>query len=377
MKTADLYIRVSTDEQAEKGIRNPLNSIIGFSEQLSTSDMEETHRTQVEAINSSSQILLGVVNEILDFSKLEIGKVTFAQTVFSPARAIREVCNSMRVQADQKSLTLITNIQIDDDTYVNGDPLRLKQVIMNLISNSIKFTARGSVTVNANIRIKDKITQLSVSIIDTGIGISADDQQSIFEEFTQVYDSAANKNNKGTGLGLAICKKIIEAQGGKIGVSSTGNDGAKFNIEIPFLSAEELPETANPILNAGKESLKGLKVLVADDNQLNILLAVSILKKLGLTCSKANDGKEAFDQYVNNRFDIILTDIQMPNMDGIELTKKIRSSKGGAQIPIVGLTANIMPEDNERYMAAGMNAVLIKPFKEQDLVNTLLSALKK
>lgn len=362
-------------------IRTPLNSIVGFSEQLSQVDLEPQQKEQVGAIRNSSVMLLDVVNDILDFSKYETGKVTLENIPFSPKVAIQDVFDSMKIQAIKKKIGFEINMPFEEDLYILGDPLRLKQVVMNLLSNGIKFTSKGSVTLAANlIKNQDQTALLKVSITDTGLGINPVDQKIIFDEFAQVYYSSTKEKQQGTGLGLAICKKIVELQGGTIEVNSEEGKGSAFSFELPYKitekpkNIEQTDAQANPETNL----LAGKRVLLADDNMLNILLASTILKKYHVVFDAAYNGKEALDLFNENIYDIILTDIQMPEMGGIELTHKIRNCGDAKKqaVPILGVTANVMQEDRKKYIASGMNDLVLKPFLEQELLSKMIQFLK-
>ncbi|GGI27011.1 ATP-binding protein [Pedobacter mendelii] len=362
-------------------IRTPLNSIVGFSEQLTNVNLDKEHQEQINAIRNSSVMLLDVVNDILDFSKYETGKVTLEQITFSPYIAIYDVFESMKIQADKKKIGFVLNMPIERDIFILGDPLRLKQVVMNLLSNAIKFTTHGEVTLNAElINTAGKNAQLKVRVSDTGMGINQIDQKVIFDEFAQVYYSSTKEKQQGTGLGLAICKKIVEFQGGTIGVISEEKKGSVFYFELPFEITDKVKlESINSSIGIEDvELLKTKRVLLADDNMLNILLASTILKKYKVNFDAAYNGMEAYELFNENTYDLILTDIQMPEMGGIELTRKIRSSKDELKrnIPILGVTANVMQEDRKKYLESGMNELVLKPFLEKELIEKMLHCFK-
>lgn len=363
-------------------IRTPLNSIVGFSEQLTKVDLQAEQKEQIGAIRNSSVMLLDVVNDILDFSKYETGKVAMEQVPFSPAIAIRDVFDSMKIQADKKKIGFIMDMDIAVDRFILGDPLRLKQVVMNLLSNAIKFTTEGKVTLTASLNASsDNGWILNVSIADTGMGINQVDQKIIFDEFAQVYYSSTKEKQQGTGLGLAICKKIVEFQGGTIDVKSVERKGSTFSFELPYQNASKPEHEGSPVSKFGIEAevLEGKRVLLADDNMLNILLASTILKKHKVAFDAAYNGKEAFELFSENVYDIILTDIQMPEMGGIELTQKIRSSEDAIRkaTPILGVTANVMQEDRKKYLASGMDELVLKPFLEQELMEKIVKFIRK
>lgn len=356
-------------------IRTPLNSVIGFSEQLGQGSLTDQQAEQVNAIRSSSVMLLDVVNDILDFSKYETGKVSFDKINFIPFDSINEVFNSITIQASKKGIAFKNEISFKGNIGFSGDSLRLKQVVMNLLSNAIKFTDKGSVTLKADVvNISKKSALLKIQIIDTGIGIAAEDVDMIFDEFAQVYYSSTKIKQKGTGLGLAICKKIVEFQGGQIGVTSEIGKGSTFSFEIPYeTSSVDSVLASKNITKVNGEGLEGKKVLLADDNKMNILLAQTVLKKYKLVIDVAYDGKQAFELFKNNTYDLVLTDIQMPEMGGVELTRTIRaySDKAKINVPILGVTANVLQEDRKKYIESGINDLVLKPFSEKELIDKI------
>ena len=365
-------------------IRTPLNSIIGFSEQLTQSDLTETQTEQTNAIRSSSKMLLDVVNEILDFSKYETGKMNFENAPYSPYEAITDIATSMQVQAGKKNIALNHQLDFSKNLCFNGDHFRLKQVVMNLVSNAIKFTPRGEVAINAFLTDgrEPGVKILNVHIKDTGLGIDKEHLPLIFEEFSQVASAQKTANYGGTGLGLAICKKIIELQGGSIKVTSKVGKGSIFSFKLPLEVADEAAcKQAEVALNSfdPRMLVEGKHVLVAEDNKLNVLLVSTILKKCKVTYDVAYNGREALQLFEDNRYDIILTDIEMPEMGGIELAQVIRANGMDAKalVPILALTANVLKEDRDKYLSVGISGVVLKPFSEQNLIDSMAAALNK
>ncbi|PYF74233.1 ATP-binding protein [Pedobacter nutrimenti] len=355
-------------------LRTPLNSVIGFSEQLGKSPLNEGQSEQLRAIRKSSEMLLELVNEILDFSKYEVGKINFEYIPFIVEEEINEVFNSMNVLAANKNVTLINKVFLAKELCLGGDKLRLKQVVMNLLTNAIKFTSEGEVTLKVQfIQEEKRAGILKAQIEDTGIGIAREDLDYIFDEFSQVYSPSRTKQ-QGTGLGLAICKKIVELQGGKISVSSVPDKGSVFSFEIPY-ALDEMPEKLvvtdkRPGLSS---ILEGKRILLVDDNKMNILLAQTILKKWKMDYDSAFDGKEALDLFRKNSYDLVLTDIQMPVMGGVELTHEIRYNGGieKSGIPILGVTAHVLQENRDAYLKVGMNDLVLKPFLEKELIDQI------
>lgn len=357
-------------------IRTPLNSVIGFSEQLSQDNLSVEQRAQVEAIKTSSELLLDLVNDILDFSKYEVGKITFDKVLFAPLDAINEVFNSIAIQASRKGLVFEKQISFDGELCVLGDSLRLKQVVMNLLSNAIKFTDNGSVILKASfISSSKKKGLLKIQIIDTGIGIEKKDADVIFDEFAQVNYSTTKSMQKGTGLGLAICKKIVGLQNGEISLTSEIGKGSTFSFEIPYELSDSNTEQIKTLATTNVTHLANKRILLVDDNKMNVLLAQTVVKKYNILTDTAYDGSEAYQLFEKNNYDLILTDVQMPVMGGVELTRLIRANphKKKANVPILGITANVMEEDRDRYLAAGMNDLVLKPYSEKELIDKLAS----
>lgn len=362
-------------------IRTPLNSVIGFSEQLGQAELHAEQKMQVDAIRNSSEMLLGLVNEILDFSKYETGKMNFESSPFMLTKAIDEIFNGMNIHALKKNLYLEDQISIDESVWCEGDKMRLKQVIMNLVGNAIKFTVKGKVTLIASTEtMMDNNILLRVTVKDTGLGIDKADLPHIFEEFSQVAEAQKATRHKGTGLGLAICKKIVELQGGKICVASEPGQGSAFTFELPLKKAvpEEIADGQIMSDEMMTDMVRDSKVLFTEDNQLNVLLGTTILKKWKINYDVACNGREAMDLFKENDYDAILTDIQMPEMNGLELTELIRNYPDPlkANVPIMALTANVMKEDREIYLKAGVNDIVLKPFLEKNLIEKVALAVQ-
>lgn len=362
-------------------IRTPLNSIIGFSEQLMQSELNETQHEQTTAIRTSSKMLLEVVNEILDFSKYETGKMNFELVPFKPHDAIADIATSMQVQAGKKGITLGHQLDFSKELCLQGDQFRLKQVIMNLVSNAIKFTPRGQVFINAFITDGKQpgTNVLNVHIKDTGLGIDKEHLPFIFDEFSQVTAAQRSTTTPGTGLGLAIVKKILELQGGTIKVTSRVGKGSIFSFKLPMeVIANEVCVEKEAMIEADPHELvAGKHVLVAEDNKLNVLLVSTILKKWKITFDVAYNGREALQLFEDNHYDAILTDIEMPEMGGIEFSQVVRANGNvnKATLPILALTANVLKEDRDKYLSVGITGVVLKPFTERNLIDNIAAAL--
>jgi CheY-like chemotaxis protein len=333
-------------------------------------------KEQIDAIRSSSEMLLELVNEILDFSKYETGKMNFDSAPFMLNETINELFNSMTIHSIKKQIGLENHIAVGSFICVEGDKMRLKQVIINLLGNAIKFTVKGKVVLYARVEdIDESNVLLKVTIRDTGLGIDKADLPYIFDEFSQVASAQKATRHKGTGLGLAICKKIIELQGGTINVSSEQGKGSDFSFELPLKKCKNMELQASSFFDYEvMASLVANKyVLFAEDNQLNVLLGTTILKKWKIKYDIAYNGVDALELFKKNKYDAVLTDIQMPEMNGLELTSHIRNYPDDlkANTPIVALTANVMKEDRDIYFQSGINDVILKPFLEKNLIEKI------
>ena len=362
-------------------IRSPLTAIMGFTEIIDKIETDAEKRNFLHAIKTSSEHLLSTVNDVLDFSKLDAGKLKLEKQPFYIKSAIEEVSFALSsTSAAKKGIRVNTVINLPESLLVKGDLFRLKQILYNLLSNAIKFTEKGGVTIDAVIASKtpDKAV-IRIAVADTGIGIPNDQIKTVFEEFTQVSNNTATKDNrraiKGTGLGLSICKMLVELQGGTIGVESKLNHGSVFTFSIPYELATEKVDTdkEQTTMTSISPVLQGKKALVIEDNDVNIMLLTMLLKKVGIVYDIAKDGELGLQMFKENVYDIILTDINVPKLTGDEIAIFVRQYPDEVKrnMPIVGLTATIVQDDLDDYLAAGINQVLVKPFKQDDLYATL------
>ena len=362
-------------------IRSPLTAIMGFTEIIDKIETDAEKKNFLHAIKTSSEHLLSTVNDVLDFSKLDAGKLKLEKQPFYIKSAIEEVSFALSsTSAAKKGIRVNTIVNLPDSVLVKGDLFRLKQILYNLLSNAIKFTEKGGVTIDAVIASKtnDKAV-IRIAVADTGIGIPNDQIKTVFEEFTQVSNNSATKDNrraiKGTGLGLSICKMLVELQGGTIGVESKLNQGSVFTFSIPYELATEKVDTdkEQTTMSSISPVLQGKKVLVIEDNDVNIMLLTMLLKKVGILYDIAKDGELGLQMFKENVYDIILTDINVPKLTGDEIAVFVRQYPDEVKrnMPIIGLTATIVQDDLDDYLAAGINQVLVKPFKQDDLYATL------
>ncbi|MES2458638.1 MAG: ATP-binding protein [Bacteroidota bacterium] len=356
-------------------IRTPLNAIRGFAEQLEHSELNPEQEGQIKAVRSSADMLLNVVNQVLDFSKYEIGKMQFDHSTFLVNKVMSDITISMGMLAKQKDIKLWSELNYDQSLHLCGDAFRLRQVIMNLVGNAIKFTKEGEVVLKVSLTEdegQDPI--LNVAVQDTGVGIKEAELPLIFKEFTQA-GSDRKQQLAGTGLGLAISKSIVEQQGGTIQVTSELGKGSIFSFSIPFKSVKVVEIEKDRVVDEQElgEVLKDKRILLAEDNAMNVMLAKTILRKWHMVCDVAYNGREALTLFEKNDYDLILTDIHMPEMGGVELTTLIRQArdKEKASVPILALTASVMQEDHDLYMGCGINAIASKPFLEKELIQKI------
>ena len=355
-------------------IRTPLNTVIGFTEQLLKTKLDEKQSTFLNAIRDSSSHLLSIVNETITLSQVEIGEINFESKVFNLGDVFSEIENIERLKAEKKGIELFMIKSHRLDYPISGDVVRLKQILLNLVNNAIKFTEKGSVTLSAEIENEyaDEVG-IIFRVIDTGIGIEESKRKLIFKEFTQA-DGGITKKFGGSGLGLTIAKKLVQMQNGKIAIESTPGEGSEFIVTLPFKKVpfEKLP--AKQQVHIDPIVLKNKFILLVDDDELNRLLAKTIFDEWDVRYKIAVDGFQAIEMCQEHDFDIILMDIHMPGMSGMEATQRIRKMKKQRKEPlyILAVTANVIERDLRRFLNADMDGYLLKPFNESELFDTLV-----
>lgn len=356
-------------------IRTPLTMVAGFSEQMQHTSLDQKQTEYLNYIGSSCDLLLSTVNDILDFSKLEAGKFHLDSKPFNPKRLIEETTHSFEMKAKEKGLNISYSFSGDANQWISGDSFRIKQVLNNLVSNAIKNTDKGNVTINGELSGKSDIANLSISVIDSGIGIPKSQLNDIFAEYSQVTQTADQRWKLGTGLGLPICKKIIQQMGGNIGVESEQAKGSTFfvNITLPLTVSPERNENLKEEDLLKKGSFKGMRILVAEDNLIGRKLLAAMLKDSEADIVMKGDGQQAWEELQNSHFDLIISDVFMPVMNGLDLVKNIRkhADKRISTIPFVFLTADTLPEEVANYKAAGADALIFKPYHQIDLWRVL------
>lgn len=358
-------------------IRTPINGIAGLANLLRQDPSKDERETYLNAIISSTENLKVIINDILDITAIDTGKLQFEKIAFNLSEMLPALINSFMFQAREKRLNLSSTIDERLNVFLLGDPVRLNQILINLISNALKFTHHGSISAEAMISRKsqDKVW-VQIAVKDSGVGIPKEKLSTIFESFSQA-DASITRKYGGSGLGLTIAKQLVELQGGTISVESKENIGSTFTVTIPYaVSTSENIFRESPKLEQPLTQIPKLKILLVEDNDVNRLYAESILRRWHCDADTAENGFVAIEKVKGNKYDVILMDVQMPVMDGYEATRAIRMMPGDmAAVPIVALTANATKADIDKCMVAGMNDFLSKPFTPEDLYNKLIKDL--
>ncbi len=360
-------------------IRTPLNGVLGMNSLLLRTALTDEQRHYARTIRSSGKALLTLINDILDLSRVEAGRIELVEAEFDPRRLVEDVAASIATRALEKGLTFDVRFRPGLPPVLVGDEGRLRQVLFNLIGNAVKFTERGSVLVEigGTSRGDDRV-RLEVAVRDTGIGIPAHALPTLFERFIQA-DSGIARRYGGSGLGLAISRGLIELMGGRIDVDTEVGRGSTFRVEVELRRGRStrLPGVDTQ-LSALDDMTGGLRILVAEDNEVNQLVITAMLAQMGHSFVMAHDGLEAVEHVRSGTFDLVLMDIFMPNLDGLTATRRIRALDGEAgRIPIIALTANAMVEDREAYVAAGMNDHVAKPVEPKQLARAIARVMAR
>ena len=363
-------------------IRTPMNAIIGFTKVVLKTELSAKQKEYLTAIKMSGDSLIVLINDILDLAKVDAGKMTFEKTPFKLALSIGAMLHLFETKIQEKNLQLIKIYDSTIPEVLVGDPVRLHQIILNLVSNAVKFTAKGNITVSVRMLSEDEDkVNIEFSVSDTGIGIIEDEIINIFDNFQQASSNTARLFG-GTGLGLAIVKQLVEAQNGLIKVISTINEGSTFSFTLSFQKTNAAVELGSEIIELDSH-FKNIKVLVVEDMPLNQLLMKTLLDEFGFNLDMANNGKVAIekllekDAFGNTKaYDIILMDLQMPEMNGFEATDYIRNTLK-SQIPIIALTADVTTVDVAKCRAIGMNDYISKPIDDRILYNKIVGLVKK
>jgi PAS domain S-box-containing protein len=384
---AEVATQVKTEFLANMSheIRTPMNAIIGMAYLSLKTDLTAKQREYLEKIQLSGQHLLGIINDILDISKIDAGKVELENIDFTLESVLTNVTDLVGSKARDKGLQFIMSIDPTLPLKLRGDPLRLTQVLLNFTSNAVKFTSWGQITLRVTMREETKDDCLVLlEVQDTGIGLSAKQQEQLFQSFQQA-DSTTTRKYGGTGLGLAICKQLANLMCGEVGVNSIEGEGSTFWFTARF--DKSYADTGQPAIDLqsgvtqgvahhAKKMINGARILLVEDNEFNQQVASDLLESIGAIVSVANHGKEAVALFHNNQFDCVLMDVQMPIMDGYQATAAIRAAESRSDIPIIALTANASNEDRQRCIDAGMDDFVMKPFQPDLLFATVAKWLK-
>lgn len=359
-------------------IRTPMNGILGMADVLLTSGLNKEQSEYVEIIRGSGSSLLTIINDILDFSKIEAGKMELDNVRFNLHNLISEIRSIYRLDAEKNNLSFDVNLESNIPSEIFGDPVRLRQILLNLINNAIKFTGPGggitlSVTCLSNpAAIKNGLLNLQFSVIDTGIGISPEIQNTLFLPFTQA-DASTTRKYGGTGLGLQISKCLCELMGGSIGIRSEVGKGAAFvfDIKVNTVDVEDGTSVDEEAFPQPHKEAKDIDILVVEDNIVNQKVASALLGKLGYHCTVVDNGEEAVEAVQQSKFDLVLMDCLMPVLDGYNATRQIREMEEFSQLPIIAMSASALPVERRQCTESGMNDFISKPVNMNSLKKTL------
>lgn len=366
-KTKDLFLANVSHE-----IRTPINGIVGMTTLLSQDISPAEQHAYLTAIRTAAENLKVIINDILDLASIESGKIHYERIDFEMRHLLQTLTDTFQVQTTEKGLDLRLELASETDKHFVGDPVRVTQILTNLVSNAVKFTHHGTITVRCKLEKKSgQMHHIRFEVEDTGIGIPPEKLSSIFESFTQA-DASITRKYGGTGLGLTIARQLVGVQHGKIMVNSESGKGSRFTVILPFplsRSSRQPKTEPRPETRLGDLlSFEPLSILLVEDNEINRLYASALLKKWNCKVELAEDGKQALDKLAHSMFDLILMDVQMPVMDGLEATRLIRSGPAPAnQIPILALTANASVKDADKCLETGMNDCISKPFTPEQL----------
>lgn len=355
-------------------IRTPMNAVIGLSHLCLQTMLTDRQRDYVSKIHYSSRALLDIINDILDFSKIEAGRLELEKANFNLHTAMANIDSLVGHMAREKNLTFEISVAADIPKFLLGDATRLRQVLLNLASNAVKFTNAGSVNILAQLhRLDQNEIELKFTVTDTGIGLTEEQITHLFQPFTQA-DSSTSRKFGGTGLGLVICKRLVQMMGGNIWIESQPGQGSNFNFTATFGIGHETTnaeENAMALRANAQQNLQGKHVLLVEDNPFNQQVAKELLENIGMHVTIAFNGQEALQELNRKAFDIVLMDVQMPVMDGYEATRHIRINPSLSSQCVIAMTANAMPEDRQRCLSAGMDDFLTKPIMPEQLYQTL------
>lgn len=359
-------------------IRTPMNAVIGMTHLLLHEDPKQEQLENLKTLKFSSENLLSLINDILDYSKIELGKIILEQTDFNLPELMNSIKQTHSLQAEEHCLNFEVLVDPEIPEGLIGDPVRLTQIINNLVSNALKFTVKGSVVVGLSLKAQtENLVHISFTVTDTGIGIDPDLKAYIFESFTQASADTTRKFG-GTGLGLAITKGLVELQGSEIFVESILGEGSKFYFDLAFKKSTKKTGYGYVTPTLEFDSLAGYRILLAEDNEINKVVASKFMKKWDLEIDHAGNGAEALEKVIEKEYDMVLMDLQMPKMDGYTASRAIRDLPGARfkELPIIALTASVLAEINRKVLDAGMNDYVSKPFNPMELYTKITQYIR-
>jgi PAS domain S-box-containing protein len=387
-RTAELRVARDAAEKSNKAksaflanmsheLRTPMNAILGFSNLMRReADITKSQKEKLDIVNSSGEHLLSLINDVLDMAKIEAGRLQLAFKPFDLPHMLRDVVNMMRLRAEEKELSLQLDLSSETPRYIKGDEGRLRQILVNLVGNAVKFTDHGGITIRPSAAEGDQvdIQQLLIEVEDSGSGIAPEDQERLFQPFVQLAES---KVQKGTGLGLAITRQFVQLMGGNVSVESTLGKGSIFRIELPVELASDI-DVAAQHANTHMEDVCGLapgqpayRILIAEDNRVNQMLLMKLMADLGLDTKVTDNGKECVEVFQEWPADLIWMDWRMPVMDGAEATRRIRTLPKGQDVRIIALTASVFNDERHVLFEAGINEFVHKPYRFHEIYDCM------